>query len=537
MIGRLDDADLRLCRAGDEAALRARLDRAVADTPPPGPEPAPPSDAELITAVRGGEIRSYGPLYARHVDAARNLARQLARSPIEADDLVSDAFARVLSVLCGGGGPDSAFRPYLLTALRHIAYDKTRRDRRLDLVDDLEALPDPARTGGRPFHDPAVARLDRSLAVKAFSVLPERWQTVLWHTEVEGQTPAQIAPLLGLSPNGVSALAHRAREALRNAYLQAHVATNPSEHCRATADKLGAWTRGGLSKRSTTQVEAHLDKCARCRALTAELADVNGTLRAVIAPLVLGVGTTGYLAAGVGKASAVASIAAGTGASAPHWLGAVGTAALLAVTLGSALPSADQPIDPTAVAQPPVSRTTDRTTEPVGQTAPAAPASSAPSATGTAQPSASTAEPGTAAPASTPAAPALASTAPDGFTTSTGGPPTDFPITIRNTGTAPAPPPTMVLTLPDDLKVVGPGNNLLGRVPLGLDGAARTVGCPAGKESVTCAAKSELLPGDSVTFVFRLLAGPKAKDGTITATTDSGPPLVIEVPVTIKPKK
>jgi len=44
------------------------------------------------------------------------------------------------------------------------------------------------------------------------------------------------------------------------------------------------------------QVETHLDECERCRALAAELADVNGALRAVIAPLVLGVGAAGYLA-------------------------------------------------------------------------------------------------------------------------------------------------------------------------------------------------------------------------------------------------
>jgi anti-sigma factor RsiW len=39
-----------------------------------------------------------------------------------------------------------------------------------------------------------------------------------------------------------------------------------------------AWTRGGLAKREKAQVEAHLDTCERCRALAAELADVNGAM-------------------------------------------------------------------------------------------------------------------------------------------------------------------------------------------------------------------------------------------------------------------
>ena len=73
-----------------------------------------PGDAELIAAVRGGDVDAYGELFARHVDAARRLARQIA-GPSDADDLVSDAFTKVLLVLQRGGGPDLAFRAYLLS--------------------------------------------------------------------------------------------------------------------------------------------------------------------------------------------------------------------------------------------------------------------------------------------------------------------------------------------------------------------------------------------------------------------------------------
>ncbi|MGH3861136.1 sigma-70 family RNA polymerase sigma factor, partial [Actinokineospora sp.] len=258
-----------------------------------------PSDAELIDSVRTGTVSAYGSLYERHVGAARNLARQLARSSAEADDLVSEAFAKVLDTLRQGRGPDSAFRAYLLTALRHTAYDKTRRDKKVELSDDVSQVsgvnPDSVSV---PFTDTAVAGLERSLAAQAFSMLPERWQAVLWHTEIEGQSPAQVAPLLGLTANGVSALAYRAREGLRQAYLQVHLAETTADRCRSTADRLGSWVRGGLSKRETAQVEAHLDECERCRTLAAELSDINTGLRVNVAPLVLGLGATaGYLAA------------------------------------------------------------------------------------------------------------------------------------------------------------------------------------------------------------------------------------------------
>jgi RNA polymerase sigma factor (sigma-70 family) len=241
---------------------------------------ADPSDANLIDAVRNGDTAAFASLYQRHSAAAYNLARQLARSETERDDLVSEAFEKVLVSLRAGRGPDSAFRAYLLTALRNTAYDKTRRDRRIDLSDDIgEATGVHADVLSVPFTDPAVAGLERSLAAHAFARLPERWQAVLWHTEIEDQSPAMVAPILGLTPNGVSALAYRAREGLKQAYLQVYLAETTEQRCQATNDRLGAHTRDGLSKREKAQVQAHLDECSRCRALAAELADVNSTLR------------------------------------------------------------------------------------------------------------------------------------------------------------------------------------------------------------------------------------------------------------------
>jgi hypothetical protein len=90
-----------------------------------------------------------------------------------------------------------------------------------------------------------VAEFESSVAARAFRRLPERWRTVLWLTEVEQESPAEVAPLLGLSPNAVAALAYRAREGPAPAYLQEHLANGgPREHM-ATLNRLGAWVRGG----------------------------------------------------------------------------------------------------------------------------------------------------------------------------------------------------------------------------------------------------------------------------------------------------
>jgi RNA polymerase sigma factor (sigma-70 family) len=234
------------------------------------------SDIMLIDAARQGETAALDELYRQHVHSAYNLARQLARCPADADDLVSEAFSRVFDQLCAGRGPDRAFRAYLLTALRHVAYDRTRHDRKLELAEDVATA-----NGVRieriscQFRDTALASLERSLVTKAFGLLPERWQAVLWFTAIKGHSPAEVAPMLGLSPNSVAALACRAREGLREAYLRAHLTASATAECGAVHADLGALARGKLANRRATSVRAHLDQCPPCRHQATELAQVN----------------------------------------------------------------------------------------------------------------------------------------------------------------------------------------------------------------------------------------------------------------------
>ncbi|HEX5862607.1 MAG TPA: sigma-70 family RNA polymerase sigma factor, partial [Nocardioides sp.] len=257
-----------------------------------------PADAELISAVRGGDVDAYGELFERHVAAARRLARQLV-PPADAEDLVSEAFAKVLSLLQRGAGPDLAFRAYLLTAVRRLHVDRIRAGARVQPTDDLEPF-DP----GVPFRDTAVEGFENGAAARAFASLPERWQAVLWHTEVEGQKPADVAVHLGMSANSVSALAYRAREGLRQAFLTMHLQELEDDACAWTHQNLGAYVRNGISRRDAAKVEHHLTECRRCTALYLELTEVNSNLAGLLAPLLLGSAAAAY----VGSAAGVAAL-------------------------------------------------------------------------------------------------------------------------------------------------------------------------------------------------------------------------------------
>lgn len=184
------------------------------------------SDAELISAARSGDARAYDLLGVRHAQAALRFAGLLAPSPAEAGDIVAETLARVRHAIRSGAGPSEAFRPYLLTGIRRVVLDRAHSQRSPGAE---IAIP------GAPFVDLTAASLERSLTVKAFRSLPERWAAVLWHAEVEHARPAELALLLGTSADAVAGLTDRAIDGLRQAYLQIYRSVRRQPECRRVA--------------------------------------------------------------------------------------------------------------------------------------------------------------------------------------------------------------------------------------------------------------------------------------------------------------
>ncbi|MER5477519.1 sigma-70 family RNA polymerase sigma factor [Streptomyces sp. NPDC002734] len=284
-------------------------------------DPAPGSDAELIVRMRAGDDSAYEALYRRHADAVRRYARTCCRDAHTADDLTAEVFAAMLQAVRGGAGPRHAVRAYLLTTVRRTAAGWIRSTRREQLVDDFAVFVEQSIRGTDRVDDDtlelgadvrAMHEADQSLAMRAFRSLPERWQAVLWHTEVEDESPGEVATLFGLDANGTRVLASRAREGLKQAYLQAHVSATltADAECARHADRLGAFARGGLRIRAERGLRKHLEECARCRMAAGQIKEVAQGIPAVVPVAVIG----WFAAAGYAKVAGL--VAGGTGAGA-----------------------------------------------------------------------------------------------------------------------------------------------------------------------------------------------------------------------------
>ena len=149
-------------------------------------------------------VRDYSPLLYR-------VALSLLRSPAEAEDVVQDAFVRVLQRRRELAAIQD-IRPWLVRIAWNLAIDRTRRLRPQQMDDafaaNLVSTELPA--------DQALAEAKRIRQVlAAMERLPPRERQALLLSAMDELSAAEIAVVLGKSESSVRSLLFRARAHLR----------------------------------------------------------------------------------------------------------------------------------------------------------------------------------------------------------------------------------------------------------------------------------------------------------------------------------
>jgi RNA polymerase sigma factor (sigma-70 family) len=229
-------------------------------------------DRVLLNRARSGDQDAVADLYRRHVGAALKYARAISPSAADAEDLVAESFTRVITQLALEKGPDSSFRAYLFTTMRHRLYSQNRHEY---TVEDMTILDVPVTDRDPDGHT------DQELLKVAFDTLTSHEQEVLLLLDVQELRPSEVGERLGLRPSALSMRATRARAALAEAYLVAHLRPAQDAACESVRQNLGRHVRGTLSASRARHVAEHVDTCDRCRESLLELTDVNRALRAI----------------------------------------------------------------------------------------------------------------------------------------------------------------------------------------------------------------------------------------------------------------
>jgi len=252
------------------------------------------SDADLVSMTRDGSREAFALLWTRHHLAAKVCAERVWGDVHEAEDLVSEAFVRVLDAINNGNGPTEQFRHYLYQVIRNLANQRRRHGEAV--VYDLETFVDERHRT----EEDVVAGFDRDLMVAAFYAMNPRERQVLWLHEVEELPPRQIAAQMDLGARHVSTLLCRARQSFAVNWLQANVYSageTGGEHGWCLRH-VGQVMAGQGTDGTKARMRRHLNGCESCRDVAEGVGEVATKLGLGLASAVLGVsvGALGVIA-------------------------------------------------------------------------------------------------------------------------------------------------------------------------------------------------------------------------------------------------
>jgi RNA polymerase sigma-70 factor (ECF subfamily) len=190
---------------------------------PEAAQPESSADGALLTALRAGDPQAFEQLVREHTGRLLAVARRLLRNDDDAREAVQEAFLSAFRALDRFEGASR-----LATWLHRIVVNaclmrlRSRRGAAEESLDDL--LPSFAANGHHAaaitdWSQDAHAALEReetrARVRHAIDALPETYRTALVLRDIEELDTADVANLLGITPNAAKVRVHRARQALR----------------------------------------------------------------------------------------------------------------------------------------------------------------------------------------------------------------------------------------------------------------------------------------------------------------------------------
>lgn len=181
---------------------------------PEGREVHGDEDARLLGAYARGEAEALARLFDRHYDRVYRLAYRYTGSAADAEDLAQNVFLKVMRA-AAEFEPRARFTTWLFRITVNECLSHIRRHRRNPEVGteaDLAETPGP----DQPNPVEAVQRDElRRQVRRAVLSLPERQRLAVVLSRYEGLSYAEIAEVLGTSPQAVKSLLARAHASLR----------------------------------------------------------------------------------------------------------------------------------------------------------------------------------------------------------------------------------------------------------------------------------------------------------------------------------
>jgi RNA polymerase sigma factor (sigma-70 family) len=243
---------------------------------------------------------AYAELYRERNQQLIAYATTLTGSPQAARDVVAEAHFRVWRRLRAGHEVENV-PAYLTTTVRNLAAGLGRAQR--EIARDWRDLPQYAATvdgvagaggagiavggGTSAAPDPAQRASQVELLTRLLKQIPERWASALWYAEVEDLPMETVGGRIGANASTAAVALTRARERLRQAFLQSQSGVPADERCADYRKQMPSLVRGTASARRTKRVTKHAGVCEDCHGRLLALTEADTRLPLILGPALL----------------------------------------------------------------------------------------------------------------------------------------------------------------------------------------------------------------------------------------------------------
>lgn len=164
---------------------------------------------QAVRRAKEGDGDALHFLYVRYAQDLNRYVNGLVRDPHEADDIVQNVFAKLITGIGKYEQREAPFTAWIMRVARNAAFDHMRA-RRAVPTEEVRVADDD--TAG---HAQVSAERGQDLR-QALEELPEDQREVLVLRHVVGLSPVEIADTLGRSESSVQGLHHRGRRRLKS---------------------------------------------------------------------------------------------------------------------------------------------------------------------------------------------------------------------------------------------------------------------------------------------------------------------------------
>jgi RNA polymerase sigma-70 factor (ECF subfamily) len=181
--------------------------------PSPVADPGVPDEA-LVERVLAGDVQAFELLMRRNNERLYRAIRSLISDEDEVEELMQQAYVLAFTRL-GQFGHGARFATWLMRIGINEALQRLRRDRRWPRIAPEVLEEEPSMTA-TPEQGLARAELNHLLE-QLVDDLPDSHRSVLVLREIQQLSTAEVADLLGLTPDNVKQRLSRAKAMLRSA--------------------------------------------------------------------------------------------------------------------------------------------------------------------------------------------------------------------------------------------------------------------------------------------------------------------------------